>query len=114
MTVPKRIRLSRAKGFRLPGNAVNCARPGPLGNPFVVGKHGTREECVSLHSHLMSGLLCVTMDNVEAQVAHREYVLDHLEDLRGKDLACWCALDGRPCHGDNLLDLANAPRSVAA
>ncbi len=27
--------------------------------------------------------------------------------LRGKDLACWCRLDGRPCHADVLLRLAN-------
>lgn len=26
--------------------------------------------------------------------------------LRGKDLACWCALD-RPCHADVLLQFAN-------
>ena len=35
---PRRIRLSRARGWRLPENAVNVARPGPWGNPFVVGK----------------------------------------------------------------------------
>jgi hypothetical protein len=28
-------------------------------------------------------------------------------ELRGKDLACWCALD-EPCHGDVLLEIANA------
>lgn len=27
-------------------------------------------------------------------------------DLRGKNLACWCALDA-PCHADVLLELAN-------
>ncbi len=32
-----------------------------------------------------------------------------IEDLRGKDLACWCALD-QPCHADVLLELANKPR----
>lgn len=26
--------------------------------------------------------------------------------LRGKNLCCWCPLDG-PCHADVLLDLAN-------
>jgi len=26
--------------------------------------------------------------------------------LRGKNLACWCALD-QPCHADVLLELAN-------
>ena len=27
--------------------------------------------------------------------------------LRGKDLACFCPLDGGPCHADVLLELAN-------
>ena len=27
--------------------------------------------------------------------------------LRGHNLACWCALDGGPCHADTLLRLAN-------
>lgn len=27
--------------------------------------------------------------------------------LRGKDLACWCALD-QPCHADVLLEIANS------
>ena len=27
--------------------------------------------------------------------------------LRGKNLACWCPLDG-PCHADALLRIANA------
>lgn len=28
------------------------------------------------------------------------------EALRGKNLACWCPLDG-PCHAEVLLDIAN-------
>ena len=32
---------------------------------------------------------------------------DTLAELRGKNLACWCALD-QPCHADVLLELANA------
>lgn len=31
-----------------------------------------------------------------------------LDELRGKDLACWCPLD-QPCHADVLLELANGP-----
>lgn len=30
-----------------------------------------------------------------------------LDDLRGKDLCCWCPLD-LPCHAEVLLELANA------
>ena len=29
-------------------------------------------------------------------------------ELRGKNLACWCPLDG-PCHADILLKIANSP-----
>lgn len=29
-----------------------------------------------------------------------------VEELRGKDLACWCPLD-QPCHAEVLLELAN-------
>jgi hypothetical protein len=29
------------------------------------------------------------------------------EELRGKNLACWCAIDA-PCHADILLRLANS------
>jgi hypothetical protein len=29
--------------------------------------------------------------------------------LRGKNLACWCPLDG-PCHADLLLKIANSMR----
>jgi hypothetical protein len=32
------------------------------------------------------------------------------EELAGKNLACWCALD-QPCHADVLLELANADSS---
>ena len=28
------------------------------------------------------------------------------EELRGKNLGCWCPLDG-PCHGDVLFEIAN-------
>ena len=31
----------------------------------------------------------------------------NLHELRGKDLACWCPVDGQPCHADVLLRIAN-------
>ena len=30
----------------------------------------------------------------------------HIDELRGRDLACWCPLD-QPCHADVLLELAS-------
>jgi hypothetical protein len=34
-----------------------------------------------------------------------------LPTLRGKNLACWCALD-KPCHADVLLEIANASKET--
>lgn len=36
-----------------------------------------------------------------------------LHELRGKNLACWCAL-GSPCHADTLLRYANPERHNVA
>jgi hypothetical protein len=52
----ERIRLSRAKGWRLPANAVSVARPGRFGNPFVVGRDGTRAQCAAKLFVLLAGL----------------------------------------------------------
>ena len=38
----------------------------------------------------------------------RYYVMTRLDDLRGKNLACWCPPTA-PCHADVLLEHANAP-----
>lgn len=94
----------------MPENAINCARPGKLGNPFVVGRDGNRAECVSKFALLMAGTIPVTSGaGLAGNIAKRKYILANLERLRGKDLACWCALDGKPCHADVLLLLANQP-----
>ena len=107
---PRRIRLSRAKGWRLPEGAFNCARPGPLGNPFKVGRDGTREECVRLYRMMVEGLICLgrPAPTPEEQIAALKYLLAHREELRGCDLACWCALDGKPCHVDVILEVVNS------
>lgn len=116
---PQRIQLSRRKGFDLQKvslvlnglPAVNCARPGKWGNPFIVGKDGTRAKCVELFRNLCAGLLCISRGRecADRQRAFLEYATDqrHLKSLRGKNLACWCALDGKPCHADVLLKIAN-------
>lgn len=44
----------------------------------------------------------------ERWLAGQHHLLRALDELRGKDLVCFCA--PRPCHGDLLLRLANATR----
>lgn len=105
--MPDRIRLSRAKGWRMPADTVKVDRTGPWGNPFVVGRDGTRAECVDLYIKLMAGYVAISVPaTVDEQNAARRHVIAHLDTIRGKHLACWCSYDG-PCHGDVLLKLAN-------
>lgn len=89
--MPKRIQRKRTKGWRMPPNTVSVCRPGKWGNPYVVGT-------------------CMIPDAraaVEAFAANLPLgKIAGIEELRGKDLACWCALD-QPCHADVLLEEAN-------
>jgi len=105
--MPKRIRLSRKKGWRMPPNTVKVARPGPWGNPFKVSRDGTAAECVDLFRKMLAGYLCMGIEcSAREQRDYLEHAKEHLPDLRGKDLACWCRLD-KPCHADVLLEVAN-------
>jgi Domain of unknown function (DUF4326) len=70
---------------------VYIGRPSKWGNPFVVGRDGTRSECIELYERWL-------LANDELMAA--------LGELRGKVLGCWCA--PRECHGDVLVRLANA------
>jgi hypothetical protein len=123
MTEPARLQLSRAKGFNLQAHsrAINglparCVdRSTWWGNPFRVG-HGLTmryadgdklQLCDSIRNDgeavaLFRGLC-------EAQLARNpDWYSRHFAKLRGKNLACWCALDA-PCHADVLLEIANRP-----
>jgi len=117
MTHPKRIQLSRRKGYKKPEGAIVVSRPSRWGNPFRVerapviggfdvyhgmmllsGPHATkdaavRQAVVAFHTSLLRGTLPYDVEDVQ-------------RELRGKALACWCPLDG-PCHADVLLKLAN-------
>ena len=111
---PQRIRLSRRKGFELQAysrsvnglDAVNVSRPGPWGNPFIVNVHGSRSRCAELYGYLITGHICLSTKNAKEQVMKHEYIVHHIDELKGKNLACWCRMDGLPCHADYLLELA--------
>lgn len=108
MTAPQRIQLRRAKGWRMPADAVKVDRTTRWGNPFKIGEHGvkTAAEAVQLYRFMLGGFLVVAGPPLEEQRAHRRYVNAQLWRLKGKSLACWCR-PGAACHGDVLLELAN-------
>lgn len=106
---PQRIQLSRRKGFKLPPDTVVVSRPSKWGNPFIVGKHGTQQECVRCFRLLVVRYLRVSTDSecVAAQQKFLDYAEENIQSLRGKNLACWCRSD-QACHADVLLEIANA------
>lgn len=79
----------------MPAGAVYCGRGSKWGNPFRIGEHGDRDGVIAKY---------------ELWLAGQTGLLRSLDELRGKDLACFCA--PRRCHADLLLDLANASREA--
>lgn len=92
----------------MPAGAVYVGRGSKWGNPFVVGRDGTRSECLQLYRALAAGFVCISRPRVS--IADQEHARNAMEaaadELRGKDLACWCPPD-EPCHADLLLHIAN-------
>lgn len=104
---PVRIQLSRRKGWRMPANTMKVDRSTKWGNPFIVGKDGTRDECVKYFTFMLAGhLVLATAPGIDGQMEYLKHARRNRRFLRGKNLACWCPLD-KPCHADVLLQVAN-------
>lgn len=122
---PIRLRLLRRKGFDLQAasraanglDAVNVARPGPWGNPFVVGRDGARADCVRFFVMMLDGMICIGKADTEAQRRYCEAVARDADALRGRNLACWCRRPnpGEPdlCHAAVLLGWVNQDTTQA-
>lgn len=67
---------------------IYIGRPSKWGNPFVVGKDGTRKEVI---------------DKYRKYILSNKELLDSLDELEGKVLGCWCK--PKSCHGDVLVEL---------
>jgi hypothetical protein len=128
--MPQRIQRKRTRGWRMPENAVYVGRGSIWGNPFVVGapsgcdfKDGgdptpmipelSLEKSLEFYRSLIGGMISPEMHPHGHQWfnAIQKKCGGHPGEiartfLRGKNLACWCALD-QACHADVLLELAN-------
>lgn len=78
------------KKTNTPEHAVYVGRPTKWGNPFVIGKDGNRDEVIKKY---------------EEWIKTQAHLLADLNELKGKDLICWCAPEA--CHADVLIKLAN-------
>ena len=74
----------------LPATAVFCGRPSPLGNRFVIGRDGTRDE------------VC---EQYEAWLPTQPHLMARARVLTCYDPVCFCAPER--CHCDFILRLAN-------
>ncbi len=83
--MPKRIQLSRARGWRMPPGAVKVDRSTRFGNPYKVGA------CARDQAHAVE----LYRDWLHSEAGERLLALAK-ERLTGKDLACWCK-PGTPC-----------------
>jgi hypothetical protein len=99
--MPKVVNASGRKPNELDPNEVyigrstrNGWRKSKWGNPFTVRRNATpeqRDEVIAMYRRWLQ---------------LQPDLMGALPELRGKDLVCWCAPEA--CHGDVLLELANA------
>ncbi len=76
----------------IPAGAVYIGRGSPWGNPFIIGRDGTREDVVAKY---------------DAWIDTQPHLLARSQDLRQCQLVCFCA--PKLCHGNPLRRRANAP-----
>jgi hypothetical protein len=72
---------------------VYIGRPGKWGNPFEIGRDGTRAEVI---------------EKYREWILTQPHLLAQLDELKGKVLGCWCS--PLPCHGDILVELIDRDR----
>ena|SRR5215510_6961352 len=87
MTVKKTVVLNLRDLPKTVTNGVYIGRGTKWGNPFVIGKDGTREECVAKYR--------------KALWQNKQLLAEAGRELRGKKLLCFCA--PQACHGDVLV-----------
>jgi len=76
--------------YKIPRNAVRVDRTTKWGNPYKLGKGITRQKVLKKYRRW---------------ITNNDELMCCLDELRGKDLCCWCA--PKACHADILLELAN-------
>ena len=84
------MEMSRVVHCKKEDYDVYIGRPEKWGNPFSIGKDGTREEVVVKY---------------EKWIRANTKLIADIPELVGKTLGCWCK--PQSCHGDILLKLVD-------
>lgn len=112
---PCRIQLRRTKGFNLQAAslrlnglpAVAVTRPGHWGNPYKVSRNYPACAAVADFRRELRYELMAMETGDQPRSAHMRWIAQHIQELRGKNVACFCEI-GDACHGDILIEVANA------
>lgn len=96
LAMPRRVQLSRKKGWKMPPNTVKVDRTTMWGN-WAAWREGLTKQPDAAVAEFRRWVEEEASDAWKGRAAI---------DLRGKNLACWCPLNA-PCHADVLLVMAN-------
>jgi len=81
----------RVVHFKKSSYDVYIGRPSEFGNPFEIGKDGTRKEVIEKYRKYFYG--------------RPDLMEKAKKELTGKIIACWCK--PKSCHGDVLAEYVN-------
>lgn len=98
MANPNNIYIARRRIVFIDGQRYP-PEDSPFANPFKIGKDGDRQEVINKYRNY----IVAKIDNGE--ITHHQ-----IENLKGKNLGCWCRDIGEKnpsCHGDVLLEILN-------
>ncbi len=85
-----KVMNARQVGKHPAPDRVYVGRPSKWGNPFVIGRDGSRDEVIAKY---------------RAWIVRQPALMAALPELRSRNLLCWCSPES--CHADVLIELAN-------
>ena len=83
---------------------VNIMRGTPLGNPFVIGQDGTREEVINKYKDWLYEQL--KLDNVPV-IQALEGIAALVLDNTGEPVCLECCCSPKACHGNVIVELVH-------
>ena len=83
-----KVMNARRVGKQPAADRVYVGRPSKWGNPFVIGRDGSRDEVIAKY---------------RAWIVRQPALMAALHELRGKNLVC----APERCHAEALIELAN-------
>lgn len=105
-TQPTRHQRKRTKGWKKPAGSICVTRPGPFGNPYETAEEFEEALRFALLVTAYNRKTNSQYTTLVKREQHMMRIAGRLEELRNKDLLCFCPLE-KACHADVLIRFAN-------